>query len=77
MPAEQLRQGDVFSVPGVVVRGPFRVLRAAAMPSMMRIAICEPDADTAYPLSAGQLKTARSLMLWRQVPVVVHERNRY
>lgn len=76
-PAEQLRQGDVFSLPGVVVRGPFRVLRATALTTMVRIAVCQPDEDTAYPLSPGQLKTARSLLLWRELRVVLHERNRF
>lgn len=76
-PAERLRQGDVFSLPGVVVRGPFRVLRATPLATMVRIAVCPPDEDTAYPLSPGQLKTARSLLLWRELPVILHERNRY
>jgi hypothetical protein len=76
-PAEQLRQGDVFSLPGVVVRGPFRVLRATDMPGMVRIFICPPDEETAYPLSPGQLKTARTLVLWHAALVILHARDRY
>lgn len=77
MRAEALRLGDVFSLPGVVRRGPFRVLRASEQTSMVRVAICDPAEDTAYPVSEGRLKAARALMLWPDLLVVVHARNQF
>lgn len=77
MAAGELRAGDVFSLPGVVVRGPFRVLRAAALPGMVAICMCDPDEETAYPLTPDQLSRAASCRLGPQDPVVLHDRNRY
>ncbi len=77
MPAEHLRAGDVFSLPGVVVRGPFRVLRAREREATVRLAVCDPNEDTAYPLTPGALRTARSVHLWHGMPVIVHARNQF
>jgi hypothetical protein len=77
MPATQLRAGDVFSVPGVSVRGPYRVLRALLVRGVVTLRVCDPDEETAYPLTAQQLQAAGCCALQVDAMVRVHARDRY